>query len=136
MTDALDLRLLDGSYAILRLEPHDPLPAWAMAPSPLQGMLRTAEELTIICREASDNLAPIEALQESRRSQGWRALGVIGPLDFSLVGILASLSATLAEAGVSIFALSTFDTDYILVQGADLETAMAALRDVGHGFPS
>ena len=66
------------------------------------------------------------------RSDGWRALRVAGTLDFSLVGILASLSKTLADAGVGIFAISTFDTDYILTRAAAFDHALTALRAAGH----
>ena len=66
------------------------------------------------------------------RSDGWRAFRVAGPLDFSLVGILASLSKTLADAGVGIFAVSTYDTDYILTKAGDFDRAVAALRGAGH----
>ena len=66
------------------------------------------------------------------RSDGWRALRVAGTLDFSLVGILAGLSKTLADAGVGIFAISTFDTDYILTKAEDFDRALVALRTAGH----
>ena len=64
--------------------------------------------------------------------RGWRALGVLGPLDFGLTGILASIAAPLAAAGVSIFAISTYDTDYVLVRETALATAVDALRAAGH----
>ena len=66
------------------------------------------------------------------RSDGWRAFRVAGTLDFSLVGILAALSKTLADAGVGIFAISTFDTDYILTKAEDFDRALAVLRAEGH----
>ena len=66
------------------------------------------------------------------RSDGWRAFRVAETLDFSLVGILAALSKTLADAGVGIFAISTFDTDYILTKAEDFDRALAALRAAGH----
>ena len=66
------------------------------------------------------------------RSDGWRAFRVAGTLDFSLVGILAGLSKTLADAGIGIFAISTFDTDYILTKAEDFDRALAALRTEGH----
>ena len=66
------------------------------------------------------------------RSDGWRAFRVVGTLDFSLVGILAALSKTLADAGIGIFAISTFDTDYILTKAEDFDRALAALRAAGH----
>lgn len=67
-----------------------------------------------------------------RAETGWRALRVKGPLDFSLTGILADLSGVLARAGVSIFALSTYDTDYIFVKQVRLEDAQNALTTHGH----
>jgi hypothetical protein len=67
-----------------------------------------------------------------RREDGWRCLGVRGPLAFELTGVLAALAAPLAAAGVPIFALSTFDTDYLLVPGDRLDAALAALDAAGH----
>ena len=65
-------------------------------------------------------------------SRGWRPLKVHGPLDFSLTGVLASIAAPLAEAGISIFALSTFDTDYVLVGDSKVGSAVEVLREAGH----
>jgi hypothetical protein len=67
-----------------------------------------------------------------RSEPGWRALQVAGPLDFALTGVLSSLLAPLAAAGVAVFALSTFDTDYVLVKEATLADAVAALERAGH----
>ena len=67
---------------------------------------------------------------------GWRALRVAGQLDLTETGVLASLAAPLAEAGVPIFAISTHDTDYLLVKDEKLEDAVAALTAAGHSFPS
>lgn len=67
-----------------------------------------------------------------RREGGWRCLRVRGPLAFSQIGVLASLASPLAAAGVPIFVLSTFETDYLLIPGARLEAALAALRTAGH----
>lgn len=88
---------------------------------------RTPDELSIVCAEDD---APENAMVEG----GWRAMKVEGPLDFPLVGILVSISAPLAEAGVSIFAVSTFDTDYVLVKEENLERAVSALEGAGHVF--
>ena len=63
---------------------------------------------------------------------GWRALVDAGPLDFGLVGIVAGLTRALADAGVSVFVVSTYDTDYLLVRGATLERAVAALQSAGY----
>jgi hypothetical protein len=120
---ALSLRTLAGELAVCRL------PTDAPAPAPGAGALwsvtRTADELSIVCPVAD---APAGAEVEG----GWRALKVAGPLDFALTGILAAIAAPLAEAGVSIFAVSTYDTDYVLVRDAALPAAAAALRRAGH----
>jgi hypothetical protein len=67
-----------------------------------------------------------------KAEKDWRCLQVVGPLDFALTGILASLLIPLAEAGVSMFAISTFDTDYLLIKETTLEVAITALRNAGH----
>lgn len=71
-----------------------------------------------------------------KHDRGWRCLKLVGPLDLNLTGVLASVLQPLADADVSIFALSTFDTDYVLVRGAQLEKATAALREAGHHVAS
>ena len=114
----LRLELLRGKFAIVKLEADAQIPAWA-AGGEFLSITRTREELSIV-HEAPDG--------------EWRSLKVEGPLDFSLVGVLASIADPLARAGVSIFAVSTFDTDYILVKAADLDRAVAALRRAGHAI--
>ena len=84
------------------------------------------EEISLVCET---KYLPEKA---SRREDGWRAFVVEGQLDFSLVGILSELSATLAKAEIPIFALSTYDTDYILVKENHFDRAIAALREAGH----
>ncbi|MDR3704110.1 MAG: bifunctional pyr operon transcriptional regulator/uracil phosphoribosyltransferase PyrR [Candidatus Sulfopaludibacter sp.] len=105
------------------------LPAGAAAPEWLRGgfhsVTRTAGELSVVCEEG-----PVPPDVPCER--GWRALQVEGPLDFALVGVLASLAVSLAEAGVSIFAVSTFDTDYVLVKEERLAAAADALQRAGH----
>ncbi len=87
---------------------------------------RTPTEQSYVMEE---NLAPPDT---TARNAGWSALMVDGPLDFSLTGVLASIAAPLAEARISIFALSTFDTDYVLVKTDTLPAAVAVLRAAGH----
>jgi hypothetical protein len=70
--------------------------------------------------------------RDAKAERGWRALHVDATLDFGLTGILAALVVPLAETGVSIFALSTYDTDYLLVREPQLPAALAALRAAGH----
>ena len=86
---------------------------------------RTDDEISLVCETAR---VPEGAIS---REDGWRAFKVEGPLDFSLVGILAKLASALAAAKVPLFAISTFDTDYILVKGERLERAIAAFVDEG-----
>ncbi|HEY5479155.1 MAG TPA: ACT domain-containing protein [Gaiellaceae bacterium] len=119
----LDLRLLAGSYAVSRLSPDEALPEWARGE--LLAVIWTPDELSIV--------SAADSVPESVRSElGWRVLRVAGPLDFSLVGILAALTGALARAEVAVFSLSTFDTDYLLVRERDLERALSALESDGH----
>jgi hypothetical protein len=121
----LHLTLLAGEFVICRLQPDEPVPIETNASSALLSITRTTTELSIVC--AAD-VAP----KGGRCEPGWKCLAVRGPLPFSASGILASLAASLAEARVPIFALSTFDTDYLLVREADLDGALAALTTAGH----
>jgi hypothetical protein len=117
------LRLLDGELAILRLPPDATIPSWlSFSAEPLVSVTRTAHELSIICPAGE---VPASLPCES----GWRAFTVEGKLEFSAVGVLSAILNPLAEAGISILSISTFDTDYILVRVAMLEAARAALRE-------
>ncbi len=120
----LTLFLLPETFAVCRLPADAPLPAWALA-GPFCAITRTAEELSIVCVEEH---APASVPCQP----GWRCLQVAGPLDFALTGVLASLAEPLAAASVSIFAVSTYDSDYLLVQGVHLGAAQTALRSAGH----
>ena len=118
--------LLPDSYAVCRL----PSGAWSPHFTEFQAFVsitRTADELSIVCRE-SEALR----LKAARRETGWRVLQVAGPLDFALTGVLAALLAPLASMGISVFTISTFDTDYILVREVDLERAMSGLQAENH----
>ena len=86
---------------------------------------KTREELSIVCAEA-------DIPEAVRSDKGWRCLKVHGPLDFSLTGVLVSLARPLAEAGVSVFVISTYDTDYLLVKEERLDSALAVLAESGH----
>ena len=121
----MHLTLLPGRLAICRLPADAPVPGWTPTAGSLLSITRTADELSVVCDEAR---VTVEVVAE----RGWRALRVTGPLDFALTGVLAALAAPLAAAGVSIFALSTYDTDYVLVREADVERAVAALAHAGH----
>ena len=88
----------------------------------------TDEEKSLVCPTA---LAPKDTLA---REDGWRAFRIVGVLDFSLIGILARISACLAENGIGIFVVSTFNTDYILTRAKDFDRAIKALREAGHAI--
>lgn len=120
----LRFSVLPGSFAVVRLAPDAEVPAGALVP-PFHSVTRTPTELSLVCPEST---VPAEARAET----GWALLGLVGPFPFSMVGVLASVLVPLAEAGVSIFALSTFDTDHVLVKREKLEAAVAALRAAGH----
>jgi hypothetical protein len=115
--------VLPDALAICRLEPQAPLPMWIEGA--FTSITRTANELSIVC-DASVVPASVTAQPD------YRALAVRGPLDFSLVGMVADLSRALADASISIFVVSTYDTDFVLVRDADLDRAIAALRAAGH----
>jgi hypothetical protein len=117
------LLVLGGTFAVCRLGGAAPVPPWAAGD--FLSITRTAEELSVVCPEG----AVPEGVKCER---GWRCLRVAGTVPFSAVGTLASLAGPLAEAGVSLFAVSTFDTDYLLVKGDHLERAVGALRRAGH----
>jgi len=118
------LRLLPGTYAVCRLEKDAPVPDWGTR-GLFSSITRTAEELSVVCPDA-------QVPGRVKREGGWRGLKVEGPLDFSLTGILASLTAPLAGKGISVFALSTYDTDYLLVKEEKMEEAIQALREEGY----
>lgn len=118
----LTLALTRHHLAILRLGPNQPIPRWLDLDRPFFALTRSAEELSIVCDEAQ---LP-DGMDDAECSRGWRAFRVNGPLDFSLTGVLASIATPLAMAKISLFAISTFDTDYILVR----TTQLGAARDV------
>jgi len=110
--------------AICRLGPKDDLPA-AIRGASFWSATRTEEELSLVIPE--DFIPP-----GCRCERGWRALKVAGPLDLSLTGVLKAIADPLAHVGISLFALSTYDTDYLLVREKDLEIAGAILSQAGH----
>ena len=121
---SLRLSILPGRLAVCRLAPSEAAPAWA-AGADFFSITRTPEELSVVCLEA-------QVPDGVRAEKGWRGLRVEGPLDFALIGILAGLAGALAQAGISLFALSTFDTDYLLVREPDLPEAVKALERAGY----
>jgi hypothetical protein len=118
----MTLARVPGRFAVARLAPDAPIPAWATSGS-LTSITRTADELSIVC---DDEAVPngVYAMRD------FAALRVLGIIDFAVVGVLASLTRVLAEAAVSVFVFSTFDTDYLLVRTGDLDRAKKAIASV------
>jgi uncharacterized protein len=121
----MELHVLDETLALARLAADAQVPAWVSGRD-LLAVVRTPRELSIVCR---DDAVPVSHTEVQR---GFRALAVVGTLDFALTGIVASLAAPLAEAGISIFGISTYDTDHILVREDRLTDAVAVLAAAGH----
>ena len=120
----LTLAAIPGMLAVCRLAPDAELPSWAMT-GPLWSITRTPDELSIVVAK--------ECVPAGIRAEAaWRALKIAGPIPLSAVGILASIAEPLARAGISVFAISTFDTDYLLVGADRLEAACLALAEAGH----
>jgi len=120
----ISLKILPERMAVCRFEPAAPLPDW-IGEVGFYSLTRTEAELTLVCPEA--RLAP-----GTTSETGWRCFKVQGLLDFSEIGIIFSLTQPLAKTGVSVFVISTFDTDYFMVKEKDLTKAIDALTAEGH----
>ena len=120
----LTLLVLDETFAVCRLGAGAAVPSWATAGA-FSSVTRTPDEVSVVCAEGA---VPDGVTCE----RGWRCLRVAGVFEFSAVGVLAALVTPLAEAGVAVLAVATFDTDYLLVKAEDLGTAVDALRRAGH----
>ena len=115
----LNLKLLKGKYGVCRLQKNDSIPSWAFD-GEFYSITKTEDEVSIVCLE--NNIT-----EETKSEKDWKVLKIEGPLDFSLVGILSKISSILAENNISIFAISTYDTDYILVKGKDIDKSIEVL---------
>lgn len=121
---ALDLFVLPQELCVTRLPPDAKLPGWSDQGG-FCSITRTRDELSIVCE-------PVQVPDGFLSEPGWRAIEVKGPMQFSEVGILAGLTQPLARTGISIFVISTYDTDYILVKADDVRQAVDVLRTEGH----
>ncbi|MBT3314161.1 MAG: ACT domain-containing protein [Anaerolineae bacterium] len=122
----LKLAVLSSEYTIHRFSQVQDIPANVLK-SEFFSVSKTKDELSILC----DTQIPV--LSEKRET-GWVCIKVLGPLDFGLTGILAKIATILAEVKISIFAISTYDTDYILVRKEKLSAAQKALAQAGYVF--
>ena len=117
------LEILARRLAVAKLDPDAGLPTWANGQ--LVSVTRTATELSIVCDE--ENIPP-----ETTAERGWVCLRIAGPLSFDQVGVIASLANPLKEAGIPLFAISTYDTEYLLVKNDGLDRTIEALTIAGH----
>lgn len=124
MSHQLTISVHKDLYAICRLAPDSPVPVWSGGGA-FVSVTRTASELSVVCQQA---LVPESVHAERNR----RLLQIEGTLAFTLIGVLASVAAPLAAAEISIFAVSTYDTDYLLVSDKDLQRASRTLEAAGH----
>jgi hypothetical protein len=120
----LKFRILEERLAVCRLEPAARIPKWALD-GKFFCVVRTPDELSVVC---SESVVPQATIAE----RGWLALRLEGPFPFSLSGVLVSFARPLAGARIGIFAISTFDTDYVLIKSDDRNAALAALETAGH----
>lgn len=124
MENKLSLKLFNETYGICRLGSSEEFPIWAKGEEFIS-VTKTKDELSIVCLEEG---IPSDVKCE----RDWRILKVLGPLDLSLIGVLAEISTLLADVKVSIFAISTFDTDYILIKNKDVNRAAEVLSSNGY----
>jgi hypothetical protein len=120
----LSLIIMPQRFAICRLSADEPIPTF-LSHSPFFSITQTSDELSVVL---SEEIVPADWKAET----GWRCLKVIGPLDFDLTGSLASLAMPLCAADISIFVISTYDTDYLLVREENLKKATQILLKSGH----
>ncbi|HZQ67031.1 MAG TPA: ACT domain-containing protein [Terriglobales bacterium] len=122
----LRFRKLQGSFAICQLPARAPTPAWALAGS-FTSISRSDDELSVVCPQAQ---VPAEIDSDG----GWACLKLEGPFPFSETGILSSFIGPLSAEAIPIFAISTYDTDYVLVKEGFLDRALSTLQNAGHTF--
>ena len=121
------LSILEETYIIHKLDQSTNLPEEQLIECEFYSLSNSQEELSLVCPEQI-------LIQSENSSPNWKCLKMAGPLDLNLTGILAGLSDTLAKAKISIFAISTFETDYLLIQKQSLKAAKNALISQGYQF--
>lgn len=121
MKNKLSIKLLKEKYGVCRLNKNEAIPSWALQ-GDFYSITKTEDELSIVCLQ--DNI-----IENIKCEKDWRVLKIEGPLDFSLVGILSKISTLMANNSISIFAVSTYDTDYILIKEKDINRAIKVLNN-------
>lgn len=122
----MNLQVLEEIYKVIKLKPTETIPAEVLKEE-IYSVTRTEEELSIVARSNLD-------IQSDFVEDNWNIIKIVGTLDFALIGILSKISTILADAEISIFALSTYNTDYILLKSDKLEKAIEVLKKNGYTF--
>jgi uncharacterized protein len=117
----LTLKILKDRYSVCRLNKNDEIPKWIFDEE-FFSITRTDDELSIVCLQ--DKIK-----EDIKCEKDWKVLKIEGPLDFSLVGILSRISTLMANNGISIFAISTYDTDYILIKEESINKVIEVLEN-------
>jgi hypothetical protein len=120
----MELELLENTYSVYKLSPKDPIDG-AVFDGDFASVTKTKEEISVVAPAGS--VARCEAAED-----GWRILKIRGTLDFGLIGIISKISAILADANISVFVLSTYNTDYIMIKEKNAENAIRVLRENGY----
>ena len=128
MPHHLTFRRLPETFAVCRLPPETSIPAWALQGS-FFSVTKTADELSIVCPQAN---VPEDTKEDTKAELNWAALKLEGPFPFALTGILSSFITPLSDSGIPIFAISTFDTDYVFVKQNVLNATLEKLAAAGH----
>ncbi len=124
MAHTLKLRTIPGQFGICKLKPEESIPSWTTSGN-IWSITRRETELSVVCLQ--ENIP-----KEINAERNWRMLQIVGPLAFEMVGVLSSLTIPLAERGLSIITLSTYETDLILVKEKSFEVACHTLTKAGH----
>lgn len=122
----LRLCVLPENYAICSFPPDASLPEWADRPS-IFSVTKTPKEITIVCEES-------HVPGECQKSENWKCIKIEGCFDLDVVGVLASITEPLAQNKISLYVISTFDTDYVLIHANDMDKAISCLSEFGHSF--
>lgn len=122
----LTLKLLKDKYSVLRLNKNDEIPKWIFNEE-FFSITRTEDELSIVCLQD-------KVKEYIKCERNWRILKIEGPLDFSLIGILSKISTLMANNNISIFAISTYDTDYILIKEETINRAIEILENSNYNI--
>ncbi len=123
----MELKLLDDKYKVIKLKPNENIPVELLSKERVYSITRTDEELSIVVRDNVD-------IESDVVEENWKIIKIIGTLDFSLIGILSKISTILANVNISIFAISTYNTDYILVKEDKINQAIKVLEENNYKF--